>query len=141
MTSKSPLWNPSTEAIANHPLTLFTMQAEERAERVLLPGYTALHAWSIEDRAGFWDLVGDFCGVIGTKGERRLVNGDRMPGAQFFPDAELNFAENLLRRNDASEALIFWGEDRVKRRLTWRELGDLVSRLQQAFRGLGIGKG
>ncbi len=48
-------------------------------------------------RAAFWDLVWDFCGVIGDKGERALVDGDKMPGARFFPDARLNFAENLLR--------------------------------------------
>jgi len=140
MTSAQPLWKPSPEAVAHHPLTAFARQAEARSGRSL-PGFAELHAWSVEDRGGFWDLIWDFCGVVGDKGERRVADGDRMPGAGFFPDAWLNFAENLLRRSDASEAIVFWGEDRVKRRLSWRELTDLVSCLQQAFRDFGVGKG
>jgi acetoacetyl-CoA synthetase len=64
-----------------------------------------------------------------------------MPGARFFPDATLNFAENLLRRNDDSEAIVFRGEERVERRLTWRQLNDLVSQMQQALRHLGVKRG
>jgi acetoacetyl-CoA synthetase len=64
-----------------------------------------------------------------------------MPGARFFPRARLNFAENLLRRNDASDALVFWGEDKVRRRLSWAELNGAVSQLQQALRALGIKPG
>ena len=140
MTREQPLWIPSPEAIASHPLTAFARLAEQRSGRSL-PGFAELHAWSIEDRGAFWDLIWDFCEVIGEKGERRLIDADRMPGARFFPDARLNFAENLVRRNDSGEAIVFWGEDRVKRRLSWRELADLVSRLQQALRDLGVGSG
>ena len=54
-----------------------------------------------DEREAFWSLIWDYCGVVGDKGERVLVDGDRMPGARFFPDARLNFAENLLRRKGA----------------------------------------
>jgi acetoacetyl-CoA synthetase len=137
---QQPLWRPSAEAIAALPLTRFTRQAEKRAGRAF-PDYRALHDWSIADQAGFWDLVWDFTGVIGEKGVRRLLDGERMPGARFFPDASLNFAENLLRRNDNGDAIVFRGEDGATRRLSWRELTDLVSRLQQAlaFAGVGVG--
>ena len=64
------------------------------------------------------------------KGQRFLIDADKMPGAQFFPEASLNFAENLLRRNDDSDAMVFRGEDKVARRMTWAELNSLVSRLQ-----------
>ena len=100
-----------------------------------------LHAWSVADPGAFWDLLWDFACVIGEKGGVRLADGDRMPGARFFPEARLNYAENLLRRSDDGDALVFRGEDRVETRLSWRDLHDLVSRLQQAFRGLGIGAG
>ena len=135
-----PLWTPSPESLARHPLTRFTALAEARSGQ-RFPDYDALHRWSVESSGDFWDLVWDFCGVIGDKGARKLVDGDKMPGARFFPDATLNFAENLLRRNDDSEAIVFRGEDRVERRLTWRELNDLVSRLQQALQALGVGRG
>jgi acetoacetyl-CoA synthetase len=135
-----PLWTPSPDALARHPLTRFTALAETRAGRTLAD-YDALHRWSVEAPADFWDLVWDFCGVIGEKGERRLVDGESMPGARFFSDARLNFAENLLRRNDDGDAIVFRGEERIERRLTCRELNDLVSRMQQAFRALGVRPG
>jgi acetoacetyl-CoA synthetase len=80
--------------------------------------------------------------VIGDRGDGPvIVDSDRMPGARFFPNARLNFAENLLRRCDASDAIVFWGEDKVKRRLSWSELYGLTSRLQQYLRSRGVKAG
>src|SRR4029079_19460064 len=100
--------------------------------------YRDLHRWSVEQRGTFWSLVWEFSGVVGERGDRVLVDGDRMPGARFFPDARLNFAENLLGMSGAGEAIVFRGEDKVVRRLTWDELRAMVSRLQQALRDLGV---
>ena len=61
-----------------------------------------------------------------------------MPGARWFPEAKLNFAENLLRRRDDSDALVFWGEDKVKRRMSHGQLYLEVARLAAALRGLGV---
>jgi acetoacetyl-CoA synthetase len=140
LTVEEPLWRPSAARMATHPMTRFRAEAAGRAGRPL-PDHDALHAWSLEDRAAFWDLVWDFGGVVGDKGSRLLVDGDRMPGARFFPDATLNFAENLLRKTGAGDALVFWGEDRVRRRMSWDELHALVSRLQQALSAAGVGPG
>ena len=70
-----------------------------------------------------------------------IIDGDQMPGARFFPNARLNFAENLLARHNDKAAMVFWGEDKVKRRLNWDELSALVSRLQQFMAAQGIGCG
>ena len=133
--SERPLWQPSAERAAQTALARFI----ERAGG--FPDYDALHRWSVEKSEDFWSLVWDFCGVQGEKGARRLVDGDRMPGARWFPDARLNFAQNLLRADDDADAIVFWGEDKVKRRLTRRALHALVSRLQQALAAAGVGKG
>jgi len=138
--SEQPLWVPSAARLADHPMTHFRAAAAEWTG-LPLPDHDALHQWSIDDRAAFWDLVWDFCGVEGDKGERLLVDGDRMPGARFFPDATLNFAENLLKVSGDDDALVFWGEDRVKRRLSWDDLHALVSRLQQALAAAGVKAG
>ncbi|HVY19324.1 MAG TPA: acetoacetate--CoA ligase [Bauldia sp.] len=140
MNTEEPLWRPSPASIAALPLTRFTAEAATRAGR-RLPDYAALHAWSLADPAAFWDLVWDFTGVIGEKGARRVVDGDRMPGAQFFPDAKLNYAENLLRRSDESEAIVFRDEDGLTRRLSWRQLHVMVSQFQQALTNAGVGPG
>ena len=77
-----------------------------------------------------------------TRGEVVLVDGDKMPGAKWFPQARLNFAENLLRHADDREALVFRGEDRVKQRYTRRELYHCVAKLAATLRGhLALNRG
>jgi acetoacetyl-CoA synthetase len=136
-----PLWQPSKERIAGANLTGFMHKL--RAERGLdFADYDALYDWSVSDLEGFWAAVWDFCGVIADDARGPVVvDEDKMPGAAFFPEARLNFAENLLRRRDAGDALVFWGEDRVKRRLSHKELYDQVSRLAQALAAEGVGPG
>jgi acetoacetyl-CoA synthetase len=132
--SEAPLWTPSPEAAARTGMARFMRLAGKR-------DYAELHRWSVVQAEDFWELVWKFGEVRGTPGLRRLINGDRMPGATWFPEGRLNFAENLLRARDASLAISFWGEDRVKRQLSRRQLYDLVSRLAQALAALGVKKG
>jgi acetoacetyl-CoA synthetase len=103
--------------------------------------YAELHRWSVESSADFWELVWRFGQVRGDPGGRRLINPQQMPGAKFFPEGRLNYAENLLRARDATPAIAFWGEDRIKRYLSRRQLYDLVSRMAQALADAGVGKG
>lgn len=140
MSDQAPLWVPAAERVASAPLTAFAAKAAEQAGRPL-SSYAELHRWSVEQREAFWNLVWDFCGVVGDKGARILTDGDKMPGAAFFPDARLNFAENLLQKAGPGEAIVFKGENKVERRLTWSELAGLVSQLQQLFVSLGVKQG
>jgi acetoacetyl-CoA synthetase len=139
-TSEPPLWSPSPERIARAAVTAFIAEAERR-HGLALGSYRGLHRWSVADPGAFWDLVWDFCGVIGDKGGILARGLGRMPGAHFFPEARLNFAENLLRRDGEAEALVFQGEDKAELRWSWRELRDHVSRLQQAMRAAGVTAG
>ncbi|MER8978457.1 acetoacetate--CoA ligase [Mesorhizobium sp. M0870] len=140
MAAGQPLWTPTQDQIDAAPLTAFTRAAGVKAG-VAFSSYSQLHAWSVDDREGFWSLVWDFCGIVGDKGDNLLVDGDKMPGASFFPDATLNFAENLLKKTDSGDAIVFRGEDKVERRLSWNELHALTSRLQQLFLSLKVKKG
>ncbi|HEV2265470.1 MAG TPA: acetoacetate--CoA ligase [Stellaceae bacterium] len=134
------LWEPTSEHIAATNLRRFMDEAGRRTGR-RFDDFASLHRWSIDDREGFWRLIWDWGRVIGEPGTAVLEAGDRMPGARFFPAARLNYAENLLRKRDSSAALIFRGEDKVRRRLSWAELYDQVSRLAQAMKADGIGPG
>ncbi len=84
----------------------------------------------------------DFCDVKAEqRGTSVLIDADKMPGARFFPDARLNYAENLLRKHDASDALVFRGEDKVERRMSWAELNASVARLNRALASAGVKAG
>ena len=136
----SPLWRPDPETIPSLPIGRFAAEAGARAG-TRFEDYDALHAWSVREPAAFWDLVWDFCGVIGDKGERLVRPSERMRDTRYFPDARLSFAENLLEGDRQGDAMVFRGEDKVERRMDWAELRALVSKLQQALRAMGIGKG
>ena len=129
-----PMWTPSAERVAQTAMARFMREVGKR-------DYAELHRWSVEQAPEFWNRLWDFCGVIGEKGGETLVEGNRMPGARWFPQARLNFAQNLLRRRDGAEAIVFWGEDRIKRRMTYKQLYDLVSRMAQALADVGVQKG
>jgi acetoacetyl-CoA synthetase len=139
--SDVPLWAPSPERIEKANLTRFARQAM-REWRLGINDYPAFHRWTVESPEQFWESLWKFAGVRSSaKGSRVLVDRGAMPGARWYPDARLNFAENLLKLRDGSTALVFWGENRVKRRLTRRELYDQVARIAQGLRALGIKPG
>jgi len=136
--AEKPLWQPGQERIEEANITRFARQAI-RDWKLGINTYPDFYRWTIDRPDEFWDSLWKFAGVRASeKGGRVLVERDGMPGAQWYPEARLNFAENLLRRRDASTAMVFWGEDRVKRRVTHRELCDQVSRLAQGLRALGV---
>jgi acetoacetyl-CoA synthetase len=143
MTTNALLWQPSAERIAAANITAFARRAERETGRAL-PDYAALWRWSNDEREAFWRLVWDCTGIVGERGARTLVDGDRMPGAKWFPDARLNFAENLLTRrpaDDAGDALVFRGEDQVARRMSHAELVAATSRFAAALKAQGIRAG
>jgi acetoacetyl-CoA synthetase len=137
----APLWTPSPERRAQSNMAAFMARLGAR-HGVSFAGYDELWRWSIAEREAFWREIWDYGGVIGEgPGARGIVDDGLMPGARFFPDARLNFARNLLRRNDDAPALIFRGEDRVRREMSWRELNAAVGRLHHALKAMGVGRG
>ncbi|MEQ9144225.1 MAG: acetoacetate--CoA ligase [Parvibaculaceae bacterium] len=135
-----PLWQPDQAHIDDTAMTRFRRKAEETAGRAL-PDYAALHDWSVTDTAAFWNLVWDFCEIRAETKGGTVLGKSTMPGAEFFPDARLNFAENLLRRRDDQPALHFNNEGETRASLSWAELYEAVSRFSQVLRDWGIGPG
>ena len=139
--SPAILWQPSKERIARSNINAFIKLVNKRWQAGVADS-NSLYGWSVSQPEQFWTSVWDFCGVIAeSRGERVLVDGDKMPGAQWFPDAKLNFAENLLRRHDDADAMVFWGEDKVRRRMSFAEIYDAVSRTAQAMSDAGVKQG
>ena len=128
-----PLWKPNPNTVGETRMATF-MQATGHGR------YADLWQWSVDQPEAFWSTLWDFCGAIGDKGRTVLADGERMPGARWFPEARLNYAENLLRDGEG-EALVFWGEDKVKRRMSRAELRAEVARFQQCLVEAGVGEG
>ena len=129
-----PLWQPNPNTVGDTRMAMF-MQAMGHGR------YADLWQWSIDQPEVFWSKLWDFCGAVGDKGQTVLRDGDRMPGARWFPEARLNYAENLLKNRDEGEALVFWGEDKVKRRLSRAALYAEVARFQRFLVDAGVGEG
>ncbi|MCW4151818.1 acetoacetate--CoA ligase [Halomonas sp. 18H] len=137
----TPLWQPSAETLEATQMAAL-MRRIARQDGIPLEDYQDLHAWSIEHPQRFWSELWDSFDIVAEhKGDRVLAQPQAMPGAQWFPDARLNFAANLLRKRDASPALIVHDERGRRRELSHAELYHQVARLAHALREDGVQPG
>jgi len=121
---------------------LWQFAEQTRSLHQAAPGdYDALHAWSVDSPAVFYEALWDFLDIIGDKGDASYEAGEDIRSARFYPDARLNYAENLLREPDDRLAIIAHRDDGTRRTLTRRELYDQVSRLVQALQDAGVTTG
>jgi acetoacetyl-CoA synthetase len=127
----APLWVPSAETLARANMTRF---AQGRT-------YPQLYEWSIDRPGEFWRAVWEFAGISGDRGERAVIDLDRMPEARFFPDARLNFAQNCLPADGDDPAIIYRSENGASRTLSWRELRHEVAAFAAALRANRIRAG
>jgi len=140
-TPNNMLWMPSEARIAAAQLTEF--MGSVRASTGFDAGgdYFALHRWSIEHPDKFWRAVWDFTAIQGDPGNVVCDDPAKLPGCQWFPNATLNYAENLLRFADDREALVEIDEGAVRRSVTFLALRDQVAKLASWMREQGISPG
>ena len=118
----------------------FARTAESRFN-IELPDYDSIHEWSTDSPEEFWSHAWNYLGLIGDMGDQVLTSEENLQDAVFFPNATINIAENLLKKHDETKAIIWVDEIGNRSELTWSELNDQVSLLQQALLDLGVGKG
>ena len=135
------LWTPHPARVAASQMARFRRLAEAETG-FSLPDWPALWRWSIADRAAFWRLLWRFCGVIASRpADEVLQEGADMTQARWFTGARLNYAENLLRRRDACEAIVCWREDGRRTAMTFAELYHTTARLAAWLRARGVAPG
>jgi acetoacetyl-CoA synthetase len=138
----APLWRPSAERIAQAELTKFSDFVAERFPEIDLPTYEALHQWSITNTTDFWRCIWDCCEVIASRDSEVVVRDlEKMPGATWFPDARLNFAENLLRRRGDQTAIISLLENGVRTETLVDALYQQVAAIAAALKARGVEPG
>ncbi|WP_421692763.1 acetoacetate--CoA ligase [Aestuariivirga sp.] len=133
--TERPLWTPAPERMAASNLSRFMAPFGFRS-------FDEVLAFSVDKPEAFWSALWEFCAIKAeARGESVLVDGAKMPGAKFFPGARLNYAENMLRKSDDTDALVFRGEDKVRRRMSWAELNQAVAKLHRALASAGVEEG
>ncbi|MBT3203733.1 MAG: acetoacetate--CoA ligase [Gammaproteobacteria bacterium] len=140
MNLKTPLWSPDKKQLEQANLTRFIKYVEESTGKKITD-YETLYQWSIDEKESFWSLLWDFCEIIGHKGDLVLVNGDDIEKATWFPDATLNFAQNLLRERSDNTAITFKAEDQLEYQLSFNELYGQVAAVAAWLKKQGVVKG
>ena len=136
------LWTPSKEVQKASNMYAF-MELVNREKGRNYRSYMELYRFSVDEPEAFWDILFRYLDIVHSVGYERTVDDiHRFPGAKWFPGCRLNYAENLLRHEANDEAcLIFRGEDKVRRVLTWKDVKEQTFRLATALRELGVGAG
>ena len=135
------LWTPSRERIERANITAFMRWLEKNRGRKF-GSYDELWRWSVDDLEGFWSAIWDYNSVQASQPYERVLGSRRMPGAEWFPGARLNYAEHALRHERPGvEAVLYFSERSGLQRLTWDELGSRVRILATRLRKLGVEPG
>ena len=135
------LWSPSANEIENTQAWGFMQEVNQEFE-TKLTNFHELYQWSCEFPESFWDLFWKYSSIIAErKPTEALKNGDDFLGSEWFPDARLNFAKNLLSDSSDNPAIVFWAEDKQKSSLSHLELYSQVARLSFWLKQNGIKKG
>jgi len=132
------LWKPNQERISQTNMIRFMEKVNKKYD-LNLADYPSLYQWSVDHISEFWAEIWDFAEIIASSPYDSVIDDQqKMPGAEWFSGAHLNFAENLLRYRDDRAALIFRGEDQVNRRLSYADLYREVAGVAKALRDLGV---
>ena len=135
------LWRPSSKIKEESNLNQFIKNFVDEFKNQSDVKYEELWKWSIEKPEKFWDSIWDYSNVLGEKGEILLKDKDKMPGARFFPNAKLNYTENVLKNKNETLAIISEREDGLKSKISTLELKDKVLKLAGWLKENGISKG
>ncbi len=132
------LWQPSEAQIKSSNMYRFMTLINQR-HGTSFDSYDGLYQWSIDHIPEFWKEMWEFAGINASVSYDQVIDdANKMPGAKWFEGARLNFAENLLRYRDDRLALVFRGEDKVRRTLTYAQLYDEVARVAKALKDAGV---
>jgi acetoacetyl-CoA synthetase len=135
------LWEPSAELVERSRLTEF-MRWLERERGLSFAGYGELWQWSVDHLDGFWSAIWEFFEVQADGDPSPVLGSREMPGAQWFPNTSLNYAEHVFAgKDEAATAILHASELRELGELTWGDLRRQVAATAAGLRGLGVGRG
>jgi acetoacetyl-CoA synthetase len=134
------LWTPATRRVQEANIMRFMQLLRQERDPGIFD-YDSLYRFSVESPKAFWRAIWEFGGVIGSAGSTTVEDFEKMPGASWFPEASLNFAENLLRFRDDRTALVFKSETGLENSISYKHLYQQVAGVAAGLRQLGIKPG
>jgi len=139
--NNTKLWQPNPQKASASQMQIFLNLINDKYH-LAENSYAQLHLWSVENPTDFWEEFWNYSNIIHSEEYTSVVDdAKKMPGAKWFTDAKLNYAENLLQRRDDKAAIIFRGESAIKRQLSYKELYEEVRKTAAGLRKLGVKKG
>ena len=134
--TKKPLWSPKS---SENLLNKFVKYLKNNKSN--FNDYNELHEWSIKNKNKFWSKIWNFTSIIGELNEPIIENEKNFFKSNFFKNSKLNFTQNLIQFNNNSDAIIFYSEKGHKRKISWKELDNQVSKISFYFKEKKIKKG
>jgi acetoacetyl-CoA synthetase len=133
-----PMWRPSVGRAERARITAFQAWLE-RERGLAFADYESLWRWSVTDLEGFWSAVWHFFDIRASVPYERVLGRRSMPGAEWFPGARLNVADQAFRQaTDARCAIVAGDETGALREVSWRDLERQVASLAASLRALGV---
>ena len=135
------LWNIAKEKLNETNLAQYLNFIKENYKVNFNNDFNKIWKWSIDNPSFFWKSVWEFTKVKGNLGNVLFEKSDVFFKNKFFPKAQLNYAENLLKKNNSDPSIIFKSENDYKTTLTWKELNFHVAQISNWMISGGIKKG
>jgi len=137
----SQIWKIKDKKLNNTNLFLYSEFIKKKYKIEIENDFNKVWKWSVENPRYFWKSIWDFTGVKGKLGKVFLKDSETFFKNKFFPDAKLNYAENILKKNNSDPAIIFKSENGYKTTLSWQNLNINVSKISNWMKSAGIKKG
>ncbi len=135
------IWTPSLARVEHSNLTRYMYFLHSQYHHTF-DSYNDLYNWSIQEPEKFWPTIWNFCGVLASRSwDTVITDKHKIPGASWFMGSKLNFAQNLLRKQNDKAAIIFKGENGKQITISYKELYKSVTNLANALLDANIKKG
>ena len=135
------LWKINKEKLNKTNLALYSDFIKKNYKINSGNDFNKIWKWSVENPKIFWKSIWDFTKVKGDLGNILLKESDIFYNNKFFPDARLNYAKNLLKKNNEKKSIIFKSENGYKTDLSWKNLNLHVAQISNWMKSSGIKKG
>ena len=138
---KTYVWKINEQKLNKTNLALYSNFIKQNYNINSDNDFNKIWKWSVNNPKIFWKSIWDFTKVKGDQGKILLKESDIFFKNRFFPDAKLNYAKNLLRKNNEKKSIIFKSENGYKNDLSWKNLNLNVAQISNWMKSNGIKKG